>query len=60
MSALGLVLVSGASLAITLLRRRRMRRRLAARIAARLASISPAPVGPDPARVTAGVVIEAP
>jgi hypothetical protein len=41
--ALGLVLISIASLAVTLLRRQRMRRRLAARIAGRLASLVAGP-----------------
>ncbi|HET7031402.1 MAG TPA: OB-fold nucleic acid binding domain-containing protein [Candidatus Limnocylindrales bacterium] len=48
-SALGMVLIGVASLAVTLLRRRRTRQRLAARIASRLASIGPSakpvPVG---------------
>jgi hypothetical protein len=59
-SALGVVLVSVASLAITMLRRRRMRRRLAVRIAARLASIGAAPAGPDPTRPPAPVGAERP
>ena len=55
--ALGLILISVASLAVTLLRRQRLRRRLAARIAERLAALGarPGPVaGPVPATVTAG------
>jgi hypothetical protein len=43
LGAMGLVLVSLASLAVTLLRRQRMRRRLAARIAERLAALVAAP-----------------
>jgi len=47
LGAMGLVLVSLASLAVTILRRQRMRRRLAARIAERLAALvaGPGPVG---------------
>jgi hypothetical protein len=51
--ALGLVLISIASLAVTLLRRQRMRRRLAARIAERLAALVAGP-GPVPVPVAAG------
>jgi hypothetical protein len=47
MSALGIVLISIASLAVTVLRRRRMQRRLTARIAARLAALAAGPDSPD-------------
>lgn len=53
--ALGLVLISIASLAVTLLRRQRMRRRLAARIAERLATLMARP-GPVPAPLAAMAV----
>jgi hypothetical protein len=55
MSALGIVLVSIASLAVTVLRRRRMQRRLAARIGARLAAIAAGhDAGDAPRTATAG------
>jgi len=53
--ALSLVLISVASLAVTLLRRQRMRRRLAARIAERLAALVAGP-GPVPAPVAVAAV----
>jgi hypothetical protein len=49
-SAIGLILISIASLAVSVLRRRRMQRRLAARIATRLAAITPGPDGAGPTR----------
>jgi hypothetical protein len=52
-SAVGIVLLSIASLAVTLLRRRRTRRRLGARIAARLAAIAASPGPSEPARAGA-------
>jgi hypothetical protein len=43
LGALGIALISLASLAVTLVRRRRLQRRLAVRIAARLATLGPPP-----------------
>ncbi len=53
MGALGLILIGLASLAVTLLRRRRMRRRLTARIAERLATLVAASGPALPALATA-------
>ena len=56
MSAAGIVLLSLASLAVTLLRRKRMRRRLAARVAARLADLGAAVPTSEPAAASPGGV----